>query len=72
MEDSPPLDGRQCPYINDCPMFRRIMTDALRKVFIDLFCKGDFELCERKKLRDAGEPVPDDLLPHGGRLSRPI
>lgn len=58
----------ECVYLNSCPMFERLRFDATKQIFISQYCKGDYEKCERKKLRDAGKEVPPTLLPNGEHL----
>jgi hypothetical protein len=57
----------KCQYLEGCPMFK-YFTRIAKKVYIDTYCQGDYERCARRKLRLAGEPVPANLLPHGGKL----
>ncbi len=56
-----------CEFLEKCPMFRYFRA-AAKKVYQDMYCQGDFDRCERRKLRLAGQTVPDNLLPFGGRL----
>ncbi len=59
------MGDKKCPYIDTCDMFKRFTTESAKKVFITLYCKGNFKKCARKKLRDSGQPVPENLLPSG-------
>ncbi|MBN2302910.1 MAG: hypothetical protein JXQ72_00445 [Anaerolineae bacterium] len=58
----------RCQYVAGCPIykyFRRVME----KIYRETYCEGEFFTdCQRRKLRLAGELVPDNLLPHGGKL----
>ncbi len=58
---------KQCEYLEACPMFHYFRRVA-QKVYQEVYCQGDYVLCHRRKLRVAGEPVPKNLLPHGGKL----
>lgn len=59
--------GETCDYLEGCPMFKYFNRVA-RRVYGDMYCKGDYARCERRKLRLAGRPVPENLLPYGGKL----
>jgi len=58
-----------CPHFAACPIFERFSTEGSKQAYISQYCKGDFEGCERKRLKDAGQPVPLTLLPDGSDLS---
>lgn len=47
-----------CLHFAVCPIFECSSTDDSMEAYISQYCKGDFEACARKKLKDAGEPVP--------------
>ena len=57
-----------CPHFAACPIFERFSTEGSKQAYISQYCKGDFEGCERKRLKDAGQPVPLTLLPDGSDL----
>lgn len=59
------MENRECPYIEKCPMFKEFKIDATREYFIKEFCRGSFNKCERKKMRDSGKMPPDKMLPTG-------
>jgi hypothetical protein len=59
--------ARQCEFVEGCPMFKYFRAGA-RRIYLEIFCQGDFEVCHRRRRRLAGEPVPRNLLPHGGTL----
>jgi hypothetical protein len=56
-----------CPHLETCPIFKYFRSSA-KKAYLRMYCQGDFETCERFQLRAAGQPVPPNLLPHGGTL----
>lgn len=56
------------PNLAGCPMFKHFKLEATKQVFIIQYCRGDYESCARKKLRDSGKPVPEMLLPNGRTL----
>lgn len=58
----------ECPNLEKCPMFKYFQTDFLKKTFISIYCRDRFSDCERKKLKDAGKVVPENLLPDGQYL----
>ncbi len=57
----------QCEYIEACPMFK-YFRDYTKKVYARVYCQGKFGACERRKLRQQEQQVPQNLLPHGGKL----
>ena len=61
------MSEKQCEHVEQCPIFKYFKRIAQR-VYMDLYCLGDYERCERRKLRLANKPVPENLLPHGGTL----
>lgn len=56
-----------CEFIEGCPMFKYFRRIA-KQIYMDTFCEGNPDICKRRQLRLAGEPVPMNLLPHGGKL----
>jgi hypothetical protein len=61
------MESPKCPYIEGCPMFQYFRSYA-KKVYMESYCEGNFEKCKRYILRTSGQPVPKNLLPHGGKL----
>lgn len=59
--------SENCPYVDGCPIFEYFCR-AAKTVYMNLYCQGEYQNCERYKLRQAGEPVPNNLLPHGSTL----
>ena len=58
--------AHSCPYLDECPIFRRIGTQGSRNDWIARYCKGEeSEACERFRAKRSGLPVPIDLLPDG-------
>ena len=57
----------QCEMVEGCPIFKYFKRYAI-KVYMGMYCLGDYETCKRLQLRRAGQPVPENLLPHGGTL----
>jgi hypothetical protein len=33
-----------------------------------VYCEGEYEICERRKLRLLGQSIPDSLMPQGTKL----
>jgi len=60
--------GLLCPRFAACPIFEH-SSPGMSK-YISQYCKGDFEECERKKRKDAGQPVSPLLLPDGSSFFR--
>jgi hypothetical protein len=56
-----------CQFLDKCPMFK-YFNRAAQKVYIQVYCKGNFASCARRRLRLAGEAVPVNLMPHGSKL----
>jgi len=61
------VEKPRCENTETCPMFKYFRRVA-QEVYRNLYCEGDFEICARRRLRLAGQPVPANLLPHGGKL----
>lgn len=61
------MDNHSCPNIERCPMFPYLRTCA-REVYMDVFCEGNYKICKRYQLRQRGETVPPNMLPHGGLM----
>lgn len=59
---------KKCPYLEGCRMYKYLRLQSLKEMYITHFCQGNFEECQRKKLRDSGQMVPDKLLPTGAEL----
>jgi hypothetical protein len=57
----------QCEFLDGCPMFKYFRNSA-KRVYVGFYCRGKYETCRRRQLRLAGQPVPKNLLPHGGKL----
>jgi hypothetical protein len=51
-----------------CPIYGHFFLQSTKEAIIGLYCQGDYQRCERKKLKDAGQPVPEKLLPNGKSL----
>jgi hypothetical protein len=63
MSDASP----RCLYLEGCPIFKYFRKFA-KQVYIDIYCEGDYTICQRYNLRQADQPIPENLLPHGGTL----
>lgn len=57
--------GLLCPHFARCPIFKHSPTDRAMEGYINQYCRGDFDKCARKRLKDAEKPVPLTLLPDG-------
>ncbi len=60
--------NERCQFVEGCPIFAYFNRTA-KKVYLAMYCEGDFARCKRRQLRLSGQPVPPDLLPFGGTLS---
>ncbi len=57
-----------CPNLTVCSIFEHLIAEDAEHNYIQHYCKGDFEACQRKQIQDAGEPVPPSMLPDGSEL----
>jgi hypothetical protein len=58
-----------CEYLEGCPVFARFRVEGAKNFWIRLYCQGlKQEECERRKLANVGELVPETLLPNGKHL----
>jgi hypothetical protein len=55
----------KCPNLEKCSLLPLLKMEATKKSIIALYCEGSFQNCQRKKMNDAGRPVPEKLLPSG-------
>lgn len=61
------MHQQACHFIEGCPIYKYFRQSA-KRVYMNMYCEGNYETCARFTLRKAGQPVPDNLLPHGGKL----
>ena len=58
-----------CEYLEACPIFAQFKNEGIKNFWIQLYCKGSKQDdCARKSLKDAGQEVPQTLLPNGTHL----
>jgi len=57
-----------CPNLEECPMHKWFNLQTTSDFFIQQYCKGNYEKCARKKLKDNRKDVPEKLLPGGKSL----
>ncbi len=56
----------KCIYTERCPFFNNVVLPGFAKdMLIRKYCLGEFENCERKKIRDTGDKPADNLTPDG-------
>lgn len=60
----------ECPNTKGCPIYNKFKTEALKNIYIRMYCMGKFETCKRKQLKDSGQTVPPTLLPDGKDLEK--
>ncbi len=58
-----------CEYLVVCPMFAHF-GEHNWKVYITLYCHGNFTVCRCRRLLANGESIPAGLLPYGGQLRK--
>ncbi len=56
-----------CPMFEKCPLQPKL-SEEQREAVIKNYCKGNFENCARKKIKDSGKMPPSDLMPDGSAL----
>lgn len=59
-----------CQVIEKCPFFNGLQYSSTANTLKILFCKSDWQKCERWKLRSSGAEVPTNMWPNGF-LSQP-
>jgi len=57
--------SRECKWYHVCPMKRYREEGILDRKWVELYCKGDWESCQRYHMEESGEPHPDWMLPNG-------
>ena len=58
-----------CEYSDRCPIFAKSALEGTQSFWIRLYCEGPRQgECARKSLEQAGEEVPETLLPNGTHL----
>jgi hypothetical protein len=62
------MENKDCPNIVKCPLYAHLLLESTKDSIVGLYCKGDYEKCERKKLKDSGQTVPEKLMPNGKYL----
>jgi hypothetical protein len=60
--------NERCPNYESCPVYGCFRLTTTKNAIISIFCEGNFENCERKKIKDNGGTVPEKLLPDGQYL----
>ena len=65
------MDRPRCPYLEECSLAQTIGMEAARKVWESFYCRGSFARCERFRLHQSGQEVPDRLMPNGRLLDLP-
>ncbi|MBW1677677.1 MAG: uracil-DNA glycosylase [Deltaproteobacteria bacterium] len=61
----PKAFAKECKWYPVCPMktlFERGYVDAK---YVELYCKGNWEICIRYQMEENGEYHPDWMLPDG-------
>jgi hypothetical protein len=59
-----------CEFVEKCPIFEKSKTGIIKAAFGTKYCKGSsMEECARRKLKHAGQEVPEKLLPNGEYMS---
>jgi len=61
----------RCPFAAECALADRIAMEAALRVWQSFYCEGSCGRCERYRLYQSGQEVPDRLLPNGRLLDDP-
>ncbi len=56
---------QECKWFSCCPMKWFYEQGRLERKWIELYCKGDWQSCERFAMEESGEFHPDYMLPDG-------
>ncbi|MBS3812770.1 uracil-DNA glycosylase [Candidatus Bipolaricaulota bacterium] len=59
-----------CKWYEVCPMRRFNERGVLDDRWIETYCKGDWESCQRYQMEENGDPHPDYILPDGSLSER--
>jgi len=54
-----------CKWYNCCPMKRFYEQGKLGRKWIELYCKGDWQICKRYQMEESNQYHPDNMLPDG-------
>ncbi len=57
--------SKECKWYNVCPMKTYYDNGIIDKKWVKLYCKGDWESCNRYYMEEKGKPHPDWMLPDG-------
>jgi len=60
----------ECPNLSGCPIYAKFKTEALKNIYVRMYCMGKSDNCKRKQLKASGKPVPPNLLPDGKELEK--
>ncbi len=58
-----------CKYSVNCPIYQYFKTSAAKNMYRNKYCHGNFNECQRYKLRQQGQKPPERLLPDGNMLT---
>lgn len=56
---------KTCKWYRVCPIKKYYENDQISRRWVELYCKGDWENCERYRMEESGEPHSDKMLPDG-------
>ena len=57
--------SKECKWYPICPMKRYYEKGYLDRKWVELYCKGDWEICIRYHMEEKEKPHPDWMLPDG-------
>jgi hypothetical protein len=65
-------ERQDCPHVTDCPMFSLFNLKSTLEIWKIRYCSSDNHTsCERYRLTERGQPVPQNLMPSGALLRKP-
>jgi hypothetical protein len=63
------MPDKDCGLLSRCPVFARFKVEAMKGIWIRLYCQGSLqEECKRLQARRRGETPPTTLLPNGDHM----
>ncbi len=59
-----------CPHMASCALYPLFRLRANLSLWQERYCQAHYQECERFKLSENGQSVPDNLLPNGMTLGK--
>lgn len=58
------IEDQGCQFREQCPVCVDFPEDR-KQLYVAMYCDHHVELCARRRLRLAGQPVPPNMAPNG-------